>query len=279
MIKREAAKKLIKAERKKLRAFSKEHDLFAVDDDERVHHLTELEKMCEVFTLDQLTNFNNQLQNSQEPRETFIKELESMNASLYAERMKGAELSRSGPTAEKVKSKNKEWSHDELQLLIKAVNLFPAGTVQRWEVVAEFINQHTPTPEIKRYAKETLSQAKDMQSGNFDMSKMKDAVNNMAFENLQKSQKRDTTVVECAADLRVETPAEAMGLNTTPWAAEEQKLLEQSLKTFPSSTPERWDRIAECLPGRSKKDCMKRYKELAELIRAKKAAQAATKKS
>ena len=38
-----------------------------------------------------------------------------------------------------------EWSHDELQLLIKAVNLFPAGTTQRWEVCAEFINQHTKT--------------------------------------------------------------------------------------------------------------------------------------
>jgi DnaJ family protein C protein 2 len=30
--------------------------------------------------------------------------------------------------------------------------------------------------------------------------------------------------------------------------------------------------ISGCLPNRSKKDCMRRYKELAELIRAKKAA-------
>jgi DnaJ family protein C protein 2 len=36
-----------------------------------------------------------------------------------------------------------EWNSDDLQLLIKAVNLFPAGTNQRWDVVAEFINQHT----------------------------------------------------------------------------------------------------------------------------------------
>ena len=50
------------------------------------------------------------------------------------------------------------------------------------------------------------------------------------------------------------------GSNPAPWTAEEQKLLEQALKTFPANTPERWEKIAEAVPARSKKDCMKRYK-------------------
>jgi DnaJ family protein C protein 2 len=49
-------------------------------------------------------------------------------------------------------------------------------------------------------------------------------------------------------------------MKVTPWTAMEQQLLEQALKTYPASTPERWERIAECLPTRSKKDCMRRYK-------------------
>lgn len=55
-------------------------------------------------------------------------------------------------------------------------------------------------------------------------------------------------------------PADQQGVRVAPWTAMEQQLLEQALKTYPASTPERWDRIAECLPTRSKKDCMRRYK-------------------
>merc|ERR1712013_603328 len=46
---KEAQKKALKAERKKLRNISKEHDMFAKDNDEKVSHLMEMEKMCEVY--------------------------------------------------------------------------------------------------------------------------------------------------------------------------------------------------------------------------------------
>lgn len=44
------------------------------------------------------------------------------------------------------------------------------------------------------------------------------------------------------------------------WSSEEQKRLEQALKTFPNSTPQRWDKIAESVTSRNKKECMLRYK-------------------
>jgi len=277
-LEKEAMKKMKGSERKKLRNLSKENNMFSLDEDERLANLLDIEMMCDTYTVQQLIDLNNQLANSQDLRETFLTELAAMHKRNNTEMRKPTTKKESA--VPKVKASSIEWSPDELQLLIKAVKTFPAGTNQRWEVVTEFINQHTKTPEIVRKTKETLSMAKEMQSGNFSMSSLKDEVNKMAYENTMKAQKRDTTVKEEATD-RTDTPAQMAGINPEPWAPEEQKVLEQALKTYPSSTPERWDRIAETLPGRSKKDCMKRYKELAELVKAKKAAAlaAANKKS
>jgi DnaJ family protein C protein 2 len=63
------------------------------------------------------------------------------------------------------------------------------------------------------------------------------------------------------------------GTNPAIWTADEQKILEQALKTYPATLADRWEKISECLPARSKKDCMVRYKELVEMIQAKKRAQ------
>eukprot|EP00092_Neocalanus_flemingeri_P001234 GFUD01001316.1.p1 GENE.GFUD01001316.1~~GFUD01001316.1.p1 ORF type:complete len:613 (+),score=231.39 GFUD01001316.1:42-1880(+) len=271
-------KRLLKIERKKLRTFAKDLNYFVIDEDEKLTHLAEVEKMCELYNIEQLKDLVERLEKDKsKAREVFVKEMNKLNNKMEEDRIEEAQMT--GKTSEGGKSKTgAEWDTEELQLMIKSVNAFPAGTVNRWEVCAEFINQHSNFP--PRHAKEVLFKAKEMQSGNFAMTSLKDEVNKMAYENLQKGQDRkvlERAARESEASQRTETTSEMMG--TAPWTPEEQKLLEQALKTFPSSTPERWDRISEAVSGRSKKDCMKRYKELAELIKAKKAAMAAAKKS
>ncbi|XP_034744347.1 dnaJ homolog subfamily C member 1 isoform X2 [Etheostoma cragini] len=56
------------------------------------------------------------------------------------------------------------------------------------------------------------------------------------------------------------------------WTQNQQKLLELALQQFPRGTGERWDRIAKTVPGKTKEECMIRYKMLAELVQKKKLA-------
>jgi len=289
---REIHKKALKKERRELKNLTKEHNFFCsetetnIQEEERVLHMTELDKLCEILSAIELEDLNGRLKTAQQdnlsPRSIFIEAYTDLNAKLEKEKLatmekaSGTSAKGSQGSSQKIKG---DWSNDELALLIKAVNLFPAGTNQRWEVVANFVNQHTQTPSIQRNAKETLAKAKELQSGNFHLSSLKEDANKRAYENLEKQQKKkDVKVDNAEASIRTETAAEVQGINVTPWSAEEQKLLEQALKTYPASVGvERWEKISDCLPNRSKKDCMKRYKEIAEIVRAKKAAQAAAK--
>uniref|UniRef100_A0A5F9CAJ7 DnaJ homolog subfamily C member 2 n=1 Tax=Oryctolagus cuniculus TaxID=9986 RepID=A0A5F9CAJ7_RABIT len=162
-------------------------------------------------------------------------------------------------------SGSKNWSEDDLQLLIKAVNLFPAGTNSRWEVIANYMNIHSSSG-VKRTAKDVIGKAKSLQKLD---PHQKDDINKKAFDKF----KKEHGVVPQADNATPSERFEGPCTDFTPWTTEEQKLLEQALKTYPVNTPERWEKIAEAVPGRTKKDCMKRYKELVEMVKAKKAAQ------
>ena len=79
----------------------------------------------------------------------------------------------------------------QMDKIAKTISIYETSIVQkylisclyRWEVCAEFINQHSSNTKT---AKEVLAKAKEMQSGNFAMSSLKEEVNKLAYENLQK---------------------------------------------------------------------------------------------
>lgn len=122
---------------------------------------------------------------------------------------------------------------------------------------------------------------------------MKQETNNNAFNKLQviatpstesePSERYDNeinskhTTAAVRNDIKAKSPPKDSSTTATSspsaaWTDEEQKLLEQAIKTYPASTEARWDRIAECISTRSKKEVLQRYKDLAELARSRKAA-------
>lgn len=307
---REAQKKALKKERKVFRDTCKSNNYYIENKEEMLAHITAVDRLCEMLNAFELEELNKNLKNN--ARSTFLKAVKDCQSRMEAEKKAVVETSIQKTTelAKKqiVTKISPEWTPDNLQLLIKAVNLFPAGTNQRWDVVANFINQHGTFEDnsSKFTAKAVLAKAKDLQNTDFSKNNLKEVANKQAFDNFQKD-KRNLVVVEdteiskkvdsvtnenkkAKNNKNIENINGITKSNTvngeskheakkeTAWTATEQQLLEQALKTFSSNTPERWDRIAECIPNRSKKDCMKRYKELVETIKAKKAAQASLNK-
>lgn len=280
---REQQKKNLRKERKALRDMCKANNYYAQNEEETVSHMAAVEKLCELMKVLEIQDFMKSLESK--GRIAFIDTVKETEDKLEEERKALFDNKK----VEEVKKKDPlvrtpiEWTVEQTQLLIKAVNLFPAGTSQRWEVVANFLNQHSTFIDEKRFtAKDVLNKAKDLQSSDFSKSTLKKAANEEAFDQFEKEKKKMTNHVDDTGISKSDKPAKLTNGTSTPkveenkldanWTKTEQELLEQAIKTFPVSTSERWDKIADCIPNRTKKDCMKRYKELVELVKAKKQA-------
>nr|XP_057922149.1 dnaJ homolog subfamily C member 2 [Doryrhamphus excisus] len=275
---KEIQKKAIKKERQKLRMTCKNWNYFADNEAENVKMMEEVEKLCDRLELTSLQSLNELLASAskEDSKLAVEKQVQEVNAQLQREKEAEFQAMQTARSAEQASggggggggSSGKGWNEEDLQLLIKAVNLFPAGTNARWEVIANYMNLHS-TSGMKRTAKDVINKAKSLQRLD---PLQKDDINRKAFEKFKKEHTSvPTTVDNAVPSERFEGPG-GDG-NAAPWTTEEQKLLEQALKTYPVSTPERWEKIAASVPGRNKKDCMKRYKELVEMVKAKKAAQ------
>lgn len=269
---KEIQKKAIKKERQKLRTVCKNWNYFTDNQTENVKMMEDVEKLCDRLELVSLQTLNEVLASStrDEGQAEVQKQIQEVNAQLAKEKEEAEarmrQATKSSDHAAGYGGGSKAWIEEDLQLLIKGVNIFPAGTNARWEVIANFINSHS-TSGIKRTAKDVIHKAKNLQKLD---PQQKDEINKKAFE---KFNKEHSTAAATADKVIPSERFEVPGYEINPWTAEEQKLLEQALKTYPVNTPERWEKIAVTIPGRTKKDCMKRYKELVEMVKAKKAAQ------
>lgn len=307
---KEVQKRALKKERKVLRDFAKTNDYFVnASGSDKIKNIEDVEKLCEAFKLLELQELNKKIQsNPTDGRKIYFEAVEVMEKQLEEERQKNLQpssyinnIGKSTSTPLVTVNKKNLWSNENVALLIKAVNLFPAGTNQRWDVVANFINLHASNlPEnVKFNSKDVLNKAKDIQSSDFTKNDMKAQVNQKAFESFEKSKKElrvlDNSEIstkddgEVAKKPKVNGEVHVNGIAKAPkqevktngvaapepktWTKEEQSVLEQAIKTYPVATPDRWDRIAECIPNRTKKECLKRVKELVDLVNEKKKAQ------
>ncbi|CAI8044240.1 DnaJ homolog subfamily C member 2 [Geodia barretti] len=231
--------------------------------------LEDLEALCESLSLEQLQGLNERLRGGREEEgrtaveEALLVKRQREEAELAAQ----ARVSQTGAQGQggggggggRGVLSDKDWSREEVQLLVKAVALHPSGTNKRWEVIAGFVHDHSKERGTRpKTPKQVIQKVKSLHKLE---ASQRDSENCQAFTEFQQTLNSRTPVVEA-------TPTERY--DRLPWTTDEQKLLEKALRTYPASTAERWERISEMVGSRSKTECVARCKELVARVKAKK---------
>lgn len=257
----------MKGERKKVRDFVKNNKYFCKNEDNVVKAMENMEILLQGLAIDDLKQLNSLNESVNE----FSKLYNSfMSSHLEAQETKTKEnLIKAKQSQEQHKDQSissDKFSPQDIAILVKAVKIYPPGTVNRWNTIADYLNQHSAV--CKSYvSKDIIQKVKNLQSKEGDDLKTK--VNEQAFNNFEKSQKQRIDGVVAGGGISSKDTMNSALIDTSdaandkkkklPWSAEEQKLLEEGLKKFPQSVgPQRWDEIAKLVGSRSKKDCMRR---------------------
>jgi hypothetical protein len=231
------------------------------------------------------------------------------DAELEKERARQLEAAKAKSAADRTKedegASNAEWTFEQVQALIKACSIYQVGAKNRWEVIAAYVNAHCRTKHgavvnaltAHAKAKEVLTNEKDVRAlaDQHRLAQLRsDLQNRNVLETHDISERYDdvassangTSEQNGAASASSAQPgmgksqssaslsdkkAGASSDKKTVWTAEEQKRLEEALRKFPGKDDTKWLAVAEHVGTHTKDECMRRYKELCEMVKAKRA--------
>lgn len=262
---REEKKKLAKKERKTLRQHVKGNNCYLpLDVSETSTRMFEaiarLDVLCEELAYDELVAFNESLIAAADGgAEIYLTRIGDMArlAETQASRAAAEEKARA---EEKIAAAAAPWSDKEKALLIQAVKLFPGGAINRWGRITEHVNEHSGL--TARVEKDVINEAKSILK---DTGRVQDVA-------LKIERRSDNVAPIDHLTTREEVGSEAPGAAEQPWTAAELEGFQTALRAVPATAENRWEKIAELVPTRSKKELIAKFKEIATLIKEKKGA-------
>lgn len=177
--------------------------------------------------------------------------------------------------AEEKRAAGRPWSAAELSSLAKLVARFPGGTANRWQVIAKNLNSALPA-HAHRPWKAVAKQAQTLNPSDIPVEAAKAAAPKPA-----PAANAENSASPAAAKTKTAGAGAGAGAGADAgddWSPEQQKQLEMALKRYPPGTTvessetgavvERWDLIAGAVLGKSKKQCVRRFKEIRAQIRS-----------
>jgi DnaJ family protein C protein 2 len=291
---REAAKNANRKEKKAIKRIVRDNNNFLPADATAAaiaYQLTKLDEILNVYETEQLASFRSKME------EVLSLGMEALNLvldeehllvqeSLDAAKKESADKLAKSKEASTDDSAKAPWSPKEAATLIKAVKLFPGGTLDRWTKIAEYVIEHSADegqPKVTRTPKECIAFSKTVQrAAAADRAKLQESVQKPVTKVEIKEQ--PTEKVEESAtpkETPVASPAApesstSMKAPANPnWNTEQQTALENALRQFPAASfreapNQRWVKIAEVIPGKTVKEIKARVKELVEFAKTKK---------
>lgn len=143
------------------------------------------------------------------------------------------------------------WTDEDLVELVRLVKKYPGGTTNRWEVIAEMMNRSV-----------------------YDVTHMAAKLKETAYKVPGQTDSPAEQILQEANKNKVKTrkvPDNAQA--DSVWTQEQQKALEAAIIKHPKTAiGDRWQKIASSVPGKTKEECLARYKYLVELIKKQKQA-------
>ncbi|XP_013370857.1 PREDICTED: dnaJ homolog subfamily C member 1 [Chinchilla lanigera] len=200
-----------------------------------------------------------------------------------------------------------EWTEEDLSQLTRSMVKFPGGTPGRWEKIAHELGRSVT--DVTTKAKQ-LKDSVTCSPGMVKLSELRSSAQTprptkaaVALpDDIITQREEDAEAPEVAEipeararrrrleekargrrqrDFEEEAGAQAESSDEDdedeqrrerPWTQGQQRLLELALQQYPRGAADRWDRIARCVPAKSKEDCIARYRLLVELVQKKKQA-------
>lgn len=158
------------------------------------------------------------------------------------------------------------WTTEELGLLAKGLQKFPGGMGGRWNLITRFLNDSGH----QRTEKEIVEKTKELSEGQ-SLRSMGSKIQENSFQAPAPKAKAKAQAAQ-AVPVQEEGKAAENGVekkeDAAEWSAEQQQALEKALQRHPATLDknERWKLIAADVPGKTKGQCVERFKFLREQL-------------
>lgn len=214
----------------------------------------EVDLICSEFDRDQFLKLNANLESNGSPQEVFdlVKKrasnlLEKKQQQQQENKVLDAAKTNGNADEESTSTAKEPFTKDEMSALAKAVKKFPPGGANRWDQISSYINS-VCRPEIPKTKERCIA----------------------IFNQYNKSKPagQNGSVAKAAAP----APAPAVASSEDDhWTDEQDKQLQDGLVNYPASMDknERWTSIAKGVPGKTKKQCVQRFKAIRDVIKNK----------